>query len=173
VLDLPLAFSAEALVGWRVWRIFHPVDRAVSARELALELLEAERRGEPRPVEAAFSPRLFSLSRDGVWPPGRSFAGRCDVAGSWHPRPPDPGCECGVWAFKSPDDAVRVAREARGETALAVGRVALWGRAVEFERGWRTRFAYPVDAAVHGAGDVVAQSLADAYGVPVVSAREP
>ena len=160
-------------MGWRVWRVLHPVDRAVSARELALELLEAERRGETRPVEAAFSPRLVSLSRDGIWPPGRRFASRCDVAGRWHPRPPEPGCECGVWAFKAADDAWRVTRETRDETALAVGRVALWGRAIEFELGWRARFAYPVDAAIHGAGDVVAHSLAKAYGVPVVSAREP
>ena len=52
-----------------------------------------------------------------------------------------------------------------------VGRVALWGRIVCHEGGFRAEYAYPLDMSIlpsEGADCwAAARSLAEAYGVPV------
>jgi len=91
---------------------------------------------------------------------------------------PDEGCECGIYAARAPDlalpylDRHALARWAR---SVLIGRVALWGRVIECERGWRGTFAYPshlylLRAALTRRQGPDASALAGQlamYGVPV------
>jgi hypothetical protein len=164
--DLELAFATEPIVGWRVWRIERGVDRKVSAFELATELLEAERRGEPRPVEQLFRYRLRSLTQPETWPAGRAFLSACTLAETQAHEPPHASCECGVWALRSRESAVRVALAYRHSgTAIALGGVSLWGRILELERGWRAQYAYPISLALFGGNDEIARDVGEAYRV--------
>lgn len=91
---------------------------------------------------------------------------------------PDEGCECGIYAACTPDLALRyLDRHALLGWARSplIGRVALWGRVIECERGWRSTFAYPTQLFLLRAGlsrrqgrdaRALAGQLA-VYGVPV------
>jgi hypothetical protein len=60
------------------------------------------------------------------------------VCARWRSHPaPDPTCTCGVHASKSIVTLQRV----RGPVVL--GTVALWGRVIEHELGYRASFGYP------------------------------
>jgi hypothetical protein len=84
---------------------------------------------------------------------------------------PNAGCDCGVHAFKRREDAELLAAEkAGGGAVLALGRVSLWGRVVETERGYRAGLAYPYDLEVLGGGERLVRELRAAYAVDVESA---
>jgi hypothetical protein len=120
-------------------------------------------------------PRLGSVLYDDVWVPGTTALASCrrhdDLFADPLPPHETPGfaCGCGFHAARDPVDALSYLR-GRDEPATVcriLGEVALWGRLVETEAGWRAGAAYPVrlyvdDAAI---GDALA-----VYGVPVVSA---
>ncbi len=57
-----------------------------------------------------------------------------------HPSPV-PGCTCGIYASSSLRNLVTSTPSM--PAVSAVGTVALWGRVIEHERGWRAEFAYP------------------------------
>jgi hypothetical protein len=165
--DLELVFATEPIVGWRVWRIERGVDRKISAFELATELLEAERRGEPSPVERLFRYRLRSLTQPELWPTGRAFESACtsEETEAEH-EAPHPSCQCGVWALRSYESATRVALAYRHSgTAIAVGAVSLWGRIIELERGWRAQYAYPAGLAVFGGNEEIARDVGAGYRI--------
>ena len=67
--------------------------------------------------------------------PRRIAQAACRVA-PFH-RAPAPECRCGLHASPTLD----VLRRTRCPAVL--GRVALWGRVIEHEHGYRARFAYP------------------------------
>src|SRR5205807_2211476 len=99
-------------------------------------LLEAEQRGDPNPVENLFRYRLRSLTEPDFWAGGLRMEAACTAAPFEHGAAPGRECVCGVWAFRSHRNAADVATafaESRG--AVALGRVALWGRLVEQEHG--------------------------------------
>ena len=174
-LELELVFSVEPVIGWRIWRVARGVDRDVSALQLATELLDAERSGQERPVEAVFRHRLRSLSQPVAWPPARRFEATCgpEDVGEAHGAAPDASCECGVWAFRRRDSAEEtLGRYAHSTGPLALGRVVLWGRIVEHESGWRAQYAYPVDLTIFKANAHIARELREAYACDVVSALE-
>lgn len=106
--DPPL--SIEPILGWRVWR-----------------LMDDE--GEPR---------LSSVIRSELWPPGDASLARCQT----HGDAPLLKCTCGLYAASSPEDLAR-AGVFTSEVSV-VGAVAMWGTVVEHARGARSRFAYPV-----------------------------
>ncbi|HTS72965.1 MAG TPA: hypothetical protein VMG74_04575 [Gaiellaceae bacterium] len=59
---------------------------------------------------------------------------------------PDPDCDCGIYAARSPEALVPYLESAypgRPSLGPVVGRVRLWGRVVSAERGWRGEYAYP------------------------------
>jgi hypothetical protein len=105
--------------------------------------------------------RLLSpVSRDhrmrDHWMPGESFAAYCEALGDGCPHC---DCVCGVYAFRD-------LRHLPSPQPLHVtGAVALWGRIVEHELGFRAEHARPV-ALCEG---YYAQQIADAYDLPVVS----
>ncbi|MEK7501166.1 MAG: hypothetical protein AAB642_03520 [Patescibacteria group bacterium] len=68
---------------------------------------------------------------------------------------PDPVCQCGFYGAKTAEDLLcgfdlSVLRTRLGWRPLAVGRVALWGRLIEHEQGYRAQFAWPVEIWVFG-----------------------
>jgi hypothetical protein len=146
----PEVYAGPAFVGWRSWRI-----------------LPFERLGE------ATSVRLCASGTQGipkVWEPGRATVAVCGKFRTTH-EAPWPGCECGVYGYRTreaAEDHLEQFREGNGEYVLgwAFGRVSLWGRIVECEHGWRAQQAYPYAIDVY-AEPPVAAALRRLYGVDV------
>lgn len=132
--------SITPVVGWRAWRIGD--DGA-----------------------------LLSLMNSQRWPAGRALRATCTSRGG-HPRtgcscPQDPApartCRCGVYAVMRLKDV-----PGRGPNEV-IGRVALWGRVVPGDDGWRGEYAYP--QAFYVDPDQLARfrpALAP-FGVPILS----
>lgn len=76
-------------------------------------------------------------------------------------------CGCGVYAAAAPDALLPYVGSGReGAAARVLGRVLLWGKVVECERGWRAERAYPERLYVNE--PTAAEGLGD-YGVPVAA----
>jgi hypothetical protein len=129
--------EAAPVIGWRVWIVTATADGL----------------------------RLGSVLHDEVWAPGTTALASCrrhdDVfAEPMPPHPtPSPNCGCGFHAARDPVDAVSYLR-GRNEPATVcrlLGEVALWGRLVETEAGWRAAAAYPVRLYV--ADEEIAEAL--------------
>jgi len=73
--------------------------------------------------------------RGGAWKPREVAEARCRTS-PFHDAPA-PDCRCGLHASPSLDILRRT------KCPAVLGRVALWGRVIEHERGYRARFAYP------------------------------
>jgi hypothetical protein len=101
---------------------------------------------------------LLSLHSGERWVPGVDLTAHCKP----HPvhAVPHRDCVCGVHAFR---DLCHVRPQALG-TAVT-GAVALWGRIVEHELGFRAQHARPVALCESH----YAQRVADVYGLPVLS----
>jgi hypothetical protein len=80
--------------------------------------------------------RLVSPLVDALWPGGRPFGATCRRHAGH--RAPAQDCSCGIYAVSSPADLGSVCAG-----VSVVGSVALWGRVVEHERGYRGELAYP------------------------------
>lgn len=114
----------EPVQGWRIWKV----------------------------LKGSGPPQLRSLN-GALWYPGERHAARCSPSSTHGPRPKDPlnhatpesACRCGVYAAGSQRDAEELALffMERGEAMVALGRVALWGKVVVHEKGYRAQFAYP------------------------------
>ena len=113
--------------------------------------------------------RLRSVTQRGVqWKPGRVLTARCMGAGH---QAPDEGCDCGVYGARDLE-SLRQHGLCLAPEALAVGRVALWGRVLDDESGWRGQYGVPVSVSV--VPELVGEAELDsivaalgAYGVPV------
>jgi hypothetical protein len=111
--------ASEPVVGWRVWNLGDGDDGPVLW-----------------PAGSGTDP----------WPRRRPMLARCSVPRvlTWRRtrhEAPDPACHCGIHAS---DSLEVVARERPAWLpAPVIGRVALWGRTIAHERGWRARYAYP------------------------------
>lgn len=138
------------VVGWRTWRARPTAGGAV--------------------LEGVYSREC--------WKPGTTHAG-CRRCPPWmanlHPVPSE-ACECGLYAFSSPDEAFRYldspedAAEGGGRAQLVAGAVIAWGRVVQHGgQGWRAQHARPV--ALLDSGHPLLETLALHHRVPVVSAR--
>ena len=102
------------------------------------------------------------------WPPLARFEADClDLRPAEHASP-GRGCDCGVYAFKRRKDAELLAREkVDPKDVLALGRVSLWGRVIETERGFRAERAYPYDLLLLGGTEQLARKLRNRYAVDV------
>lgn len=94
--------------------------------------------------------RLMSLTRPTAWPVGAPLRAECPVASIVRREPPHPRCgvqygfPCGIHAARSADAAAfYINLPSRAHDIVVIGRLALWGRVIEGERGWRTSCAYP------------------------------
>jgi hypothetical protein len=149
----------EPVVGWRSWLVV--------------------REGEDF--------RLRSVLYETLWLPRKELVARClhrRLTIPWRKRvehaPPAERCPCGIYAAREPDHALAYI-DGRGwadagSVHRVIGRVSLWGRVVECERGWRASSAYPEVIYVPPTrapfwlsvenAEVIALSLTD-YKVPV------
>jgi len=145
----PGAGPRVPVVGWRTWRARPVPPDAV---------LESPYRGEP-------------------WEPGVTHA-RCRRCPPWLARVhqvPAPSCDCGIYAFSTPEDALlHLVRQAvtlddRDPLALpVVGAVIGWGRIVQHGlQGWRAEHARPV--ALLDTGHSLVEAAARYHHVPLVS----
>ena len=86
-----------------------------------------------------FDGQSYSLVSDylldpAYWTPGQPLKAQCHRRlGDDDHEPPHRECRCGLYAAKKPTDAI----------GNIIGTVAMWGRYVEHERGWRAEYAYP------------------------------
>jgi hypothetical protein len=101
------------------------------------------------------------------WPAQARFEADCLELRPAPHASPDRGCECGVYAFKRREDAELLAREKVDRDVLALGRVSLWGRVIETERGFRAERAYPYDLLLLGGTEQLARRLRNRYAVDV------
>lgn len=113
----------------------------------------------------AGSGRLTSVTQRGfTWEVERPLVARC--VGGGHPAP-DVGCNCGIHA--SADLAgLRDHALCLAPGALVVGEVALWGRVVLDDHGYRGEVAAPRRLWLVGDDPAVLDPLG-AYGVPVAT----
>jgi hypothetical protein len=116
---------------------------------------------------------LLSLTRTVRWPALEQYEADCRLRAR-HGPVPAAGCHCGIYAAKDLD-ALRELATPNLRSPLVVGKVALWGRVIPAEHGYRAQYGYPKRlwlvwesleplAARPGARRV---GLAAAYGVPV------
>jgi hypothetical protein len=88
---------------------------------------------------------LCSLNRLKTWPAGRALEARCSLsdAGASHEEPP-PGerCGCGIYAATHLEILKEIVHPDL-DSPLIVGEVALWGRIVPAQLGFRAQYAYP------------------------------
>lgn len=144
------AYYVGPIVGWRLWRV------------MPLLGLDGER-----------GYRLCSVGTRGipkVWVPRQPTAAVCSSFDRCH-EAPWPNHECGLWALRSQEETeARLAEYVETQSspsAWAIGDVALWGRVIEHEHGWRAQFAYPRALSVRGPRPSIAERVADTYRVPV------
>jgi len=136
-------FYVEPIRGWRVWKVAYGC--------------------------------LYSTVFGTLWPERTRLEARCGLGGRSTPGglrgvhdAPSRGCDCGIYALKSHADALVLARQITTAALLAVGRVSLWGRVVETERGYRAQFAYIYDLTLLGATDAEASEIRNRYAVDVL-----
>lgn len=139
---VPLDLSPQPIIGWRCWFVY-------------------PHEGLLRPI----------YRRGMVWKPRETMEATCPN----DPHdPPDPDCKCGIWSTRELADL----EEPRWRTnppdgvdplpgVLIVGQIALWGRCIEYERGWRASHAYPKHLYAFTDDAVLAATLRDRYLVPV------
>ena len=108
---------------------------------------------------------LYSVNSDTPWPALRRMEGECTF-GSQAPggfvmhEVPSRSCHCGIYAFKTRAQAEDLARR-------VLGRVSMWGRVVETERGYRAKYADPYEVFVLGGTDSLTRSIREFYAVDV------
>jgi hypothetical protein len=90
--------------------------------------------------------RLSSLFVPTAWPHRERLEAFCQASGAETDHSaPARECDCGVWATRT-DAVIRCLFDSflleRGEL-IVYGKVALWGRVLEYERGFRAQYAYP------------------------------
>jgi hypothetical protein len=113
-------------------------------------------------VETSAGPRLTSPMRGRIlWPPDRALVAQCTTRGH---DVPDSSCTCGLYAVHDPAGAVWAVPD-----RTVIGYVALWGRVVEGERGWRASHGFPLMLLCPlTTPPERRRRLAEAYRVPVV-----
>ena len=115
---------------------------------------------------------LTSLTRSVHWPALGRYEAGCRLVAR-HGPVPAVECHCGIYAARDLDTLKELATP-NVRVPLAVGKVALWGRVIPAERGYRAQYGYPlrlwlVWESLEPLEQPGAQriELAAAYGVPV------
>lgn len=139
-----------------------------------------EERKEPKPRRLLHEPvlayrawrtvgeRLLSCTCGCVWQPRRRMTATCNQLVS-HTGVPAWDCRCGFYAYKSEEALAGSTYVRMGHEATVRGRVALWGRVVDHELGYRAEHAYPQFLYLNGdAFDDVIRRLAECYAVECV-----
>lgn len=102
--------------------------------------------------------RLTSLTFEFGWPVGKELDAICTD----RHRCPSQRCQCGIYALKS----LAILRKSSYFGYDCYGQVALWGKIIEGEDGYRAEFAYPKAIYVTYMNYRLVEPLS-VYGVPV------
>ncbi|MFN2593862.1 MAG: hypothetical protein ABR579_03110 [Actinomycetota bacterium] len=78
-----------------------------------------------------------------LWRAFEPFAADCLALSPCKDEVPALDHGCGIHAYTELEPALKWARAMRWERAIVVGRVKLWGRVVQSQKGWRAEKAYP------------------------------
>lgn len=105
----------EPVIGWRMWRLRRRPGGGL--------LLESPTRPHP-------------------WLPMRPSRAQCPLTVG-RGRPPHEGCACGLYAAASPERLRVSGVPLAGPGCSVVGTVAMWGRVIEHQTGFRGELAYP------------------------------
>jgi hypothetical protein len=112
------------------------------------------------------------------WRPGKPARARCDVPKRRHAAascscplepPPAANCTCGIYAARSLELLHRDYR--KRDHSQVIGRVALWGKVIEHDGGWRGEYAYPQAFFIHPGQEDLRAELAK-YEVPILSTAD-
>jgi hypothetical protein len=109
-------------------------------------------------------PVLRAITSQVQWPRGVTVA-RCRLEPSVCERPAGRRCVCGLYAFKSTDEAGELARDG----LPVIGLLRAWGRVAVHREGWRAEFAQPLWLAVARCPPTQVRALADRYECDVIS----
>lgn len=77
-----------------------------------------------------------------AWVPLEASSANCARPKSTH-KAPFETCACGVYALRSLTQLDVWKTALSSSTHVVVGKVALWGKIIEHEHGFRSQFAYP------------------------------
>lgn len=169
-------------LGWRSWRVeWGPDEYRGMITEEAVEKEFSD--GLATLHHVVYAPSLVLLSGwRTLWPKRKELRGRCALDRSHFS--PDPDCDCGIYAFRSPKSLwpgyMRASPIQKGWAEGFVvqrifGEVYLWGQVIRGIRGWRAEFAYPrrlyIPTTRYARGPImspeeIAFHLGD-YGVPI------
>lgn len=113
----------EPIVGWRCWRVYNDGSlAALNAGSYGPEVWP------PREAKQATCHKSTYLN---------PLAGRRD-----HTNGPRESCSCGYYAAKL------LSKAQWPESNYAYGRVAMWGKVIEHEGGFRGEYAYPIEVII-------------------------
>lgn len=131
-----------------------------------------------RAWEVTYGTALHSLHSEFVWTPGKPTRAKCTVAKRRHApascrcpldAAPAANCTCGIYAARSldtlPDDYIT------DRNGFVLGRVALWGRTIVHDDGWRGELAYPQAFFLRPDQEQLRPELVP-FGVPILSAAD-
>src|SRR3990172_5594590 len=108
----------EPVIGWRRWTLIPHT-----------------------PTEPRLAPFGGELSG---WPAGVATVAVCPRDLPVEPHdPPGVGCACGLYAHKTIEQLWAGHAPRLGDGDWAWGTVALWGRVLEYETGYRAEYGYP------------------------------
>lgn len=119
------------IIGWRFWKI----------------ALEAPKEKE---FQDLFLVRYFywlqSVSETMFWPPKKRLDAICLKIMKRHRASPGENCECGIYAFRTIEDALDSRNDApdRVLRGTILGKVKLWGEIECHKLGYRAQYAYPL-----------------------------
>jgi len=130
--EKPFLFSSEPIIGYRCFR-WGACEDVGSLFDLVGIAPEGE-----NPFAWARKKRLMSAAYQGVWPELQPMVAQCNADGRHHAA--EKGCGCGLWAVKTKESALAYSYNYH---AFIVAEVALWGRFIEHDKGWRGQYGYP------------------------------
>lgn len=173
---------AAPIEAWRIW-VVNRDEHLVLGPKLARQMADQFDQGR-NPFRDLFGARLSGVGVPARWEAG-DYTATCQKhhlatmqlwyqSGPVAPRHPAPrqDCSCGVWAVKDENTIHTLLASYSGQT-LAYGRVQMWGRIYEHEKGYRAEHARPVDINVIGGDAATVDELAGFYGCPVRAVAMP
>lgn len=143
-----MADYSTYLTGWRLWRI----KEHLGVPELCPVWID----------HAPAWPGRQPASAQCLIDPVASRRSSCSLA-------PTRECGCGLYAYRLRTPVGPEFNYAKGDLwdRWAGGRVALWGRLLEHQAGYRAEYAYPLSLFVPATMEAYVPGLGQHYGVPV------
>lgn len=83
----------------------------------------------------------FLASYGAIWPYNTVLIAKCGKE-EHDDDVPNLNCQCGIYAFRTPQDSSYYSKNVAPVTVSGV--VALWGKVIEHEDGYRAQYAYPL-----------------------------